>query len=74
MTVARQLADFLAGVSVADLPSQALDHATMLIASTIASAAAGTQLASARIVRDRARTDRRCRAGERGDERCRRVG
>jgi 2-methylcitrate dehydratase PrpD len=55
MTVARQLADFLAGVSAADLPPQALDHAAMLIASTIASAAAGTQLASARIIRDLAR-------------------
>ena len=55
MTVARQLADFLAGVSVADLPPQAIDHAAMLIASTIASAAAGTQLASARIIRDLAR-------------------
>ena len=55
MTVARQLADFLAGVTVADLPPQAIDHAAMLIASTIASAAAGTQLASARIIRDLAR-------------------
>ena len=44
MTVASQLADFLAGVSVADLPPQSIDHAAMLIASTIASAAAGTQL------------------------------
>ena len=52
MSVARQLADFLAGVSMADLPPQATDHAAMLIASTIASAAAGVQLTSARIVRD----------------------
>ena len=52
MTVARQLADFLAGISVADLPPQAIDNAAMIIASTIASAAAGTQLASARIIRD----------------------
>ncbi len=55
MTVARQLADFLVGVSVADLPPQAIDHAAMLIASTIASAAAGTQLTSARIIRGLAR-------------------
>ena len=55
MTVANQLADFLAGVSVADLPPQSIDHAAMLIASTIASAAAGTQLESARIIRDLAR-------------------
>ena len=55
MTVARQLADFLAGVSVVDLPPQAFDNAAMIIASTIASAAAGTRLASARIMRDLAR-------------------
>ncbi len=55
MTVARQLADFLAGISVVDLPPQAFDNAAMIIASTIASAAAGTQLASARIIRDLAR-------------------
>ena len=55
MTVARQLADFLAGVSVADLPAQAIDNAAMLIASTIASAAAGKGLASARIIRELAR-------------------
>ena len=55
MTVARQLADFLAGVSVADLPAQAIDNAAMLIASTIASAAAGRGLASARIIRELAR-------------------
>jgi 2-methylcitrate dehydratase PrpD len=55
MTVARQLADSIAGVSVSDLPPQAIDYAAMLIASTIASAALGTQLASARIIRDLAR-------------------
>ncbi len=55
MTVARRLADFLAGVSVADLPAPAIDNAAMLIASTIASAAAGRRLASARIIRDLAR-------------------
>jgi 2-methylcitrate dehydratase PrpD len=55
MTVARQLADFLTGTTTADLPAQAMDHAAMLIASTIASAACGTQLTSARIIRDMAR-------------------
>jgi len=55
MTVARQLADFLAATSVHDLPPQALDHAAMLIASTLASAAMGSGLASARIIRDLAR-------------------
>jgi 2-methylcitrate dehydratase PrpD len=55
MTVARQIADFLAGTSVADLPPRALDYAAMLIASTIASAAFGRQIGSARIIRDLAR-------------------
>ncbi|HVC61552.1 MAG TPA: MmgE/PrpD family protein [Acetobacteraceae bacterium] len=51
MTVARQLAGFLTATSTADLPAQALDHAAMLIASTVASAARGTRLESARIIR-----------------------
>ncbi len=52
MTVARQLADFLAGTAASNLPPRALDHAAMLIASTIASAAAGRQIISAGIIRD----------------------
>jgi 2-methylcitrate dehydratase PrpD len=48
MTVARDLADFLSRTTVADLPSQALDYAAMLIAS----AAAGRHIESARIVRE----------------------
>src|SRR4051812_31986693 len=55
MTVARRLAEFLTATSTADLPPQALDHAAMLIASTIASAAYGAGLPSARIIRDLAR-------------------
>ena len=55
MTVARQLAEFLTATTTPDLPSQAIDHAAMLIASTIASAAYGTGLESARIIRDLAR-------------------
>jgi 2-methylcitrate dehydratase PrpD len=55
MTVARQIADFLAPTSVPDLPPRALDYAAMLIASTIASAAAGRRLGSAGIIRDLAR-------------------
>jgi 2-methylcitrate dehydratase PrpD len=51
MTVARQLAKYLNGSSIADLPPQAIEHATMLIASTIASAACGVGLESAGIVR-----------------------
>ena len=52
MTVARQLADFLVGTKTSDLPPQAIQHATMIIASTIASAAYGTNIQSAQIVRD----------------------
>src|SRR5262249_11698555 len=55
MTVAQRLAEFLTGTAAADLPPLAIDHAAMLIASTIASAAYGTELQSARIIRDLAR-------------------
>ena len=54
MSAARDLANFLAGVTAADLPAQALDHAAMLVASTIASAAMGSGLESARIIKDMA--------------------
>jgi 2-methylcitrate dehydratase PrpD len=50
MTVARQLAAFLTETKVADLPDQALTHAAMVIASTLASAAYGTGIESARII------------------------
>jgi 2-methylcitrate dehydratase PrpD len=52
MTVAREIADFLTGTKTADLPAQAMQHATMIIASTIASAAYGTTIQSAQIIRD----------------------
>jgi 2-methylcitrate dehydratase PrpD len=55
MTVARQLAEFLAEASTADLPPQAMQHAAMIIASTIASAAYGTGIQSAQIIRRLAR-------------------
>ena len=55
MTVARTLATFLTQVSYADLPPQTVEHAAMLIASTIASAAWGSGIASAGIIRDLAR-------------------
>jgi 2-methylcitrate dehydratase PrpD len=55
MTIARQLAEFLTATTTADLPAQALDNAAMLIASTIASAACGNGLESARIIRSLAR-------------------
>ncbi len=51
MTVARELAEFLTGTSMGDLPSQAIEHAAMLIASTIASAAMGSGLESSAIIR-----------------------
>ena len=41
MTVARELADFLTPISAEELPVPAMEHAAMLIASTIASAALG---------------------------------
>src|SRR5919106_5507468 len=55
MTVARSLAEFLTKVSYADLPPQTIEHAAMLIASTIASAALGSGIASATIIRALAR-------------------
>jgi 2-methylcitrate dehydratase PrpD len=52
MTVAAELAEFLARMDAADLPAQAIEHAAMLIASTLASAALGTGLESSVIIRD----------------------
>ena len=51
MSIARDLAEFLVGTSATDLPAKAIDHAAMLIASTIASAAMGSGLESAAIIR-----------------------
>jgi 2-methylcitrate dehydratase PrpD len=56
MTVARDLANFFTGITPSDLPSQALDHAAMLVASTIASAAMGSGLESAKIIKDMAQS------------------
>src|SRR6266481_3958257 len=55
MTIARELAEFLTATSVTDLPEQAVEHAAMLIASTIASAAIGSGLESSAIIRSLAR-------------------
>src|ERR1700710_3126386 len=55
MTVAYQLAEFFVETRTADLPPQAMQHAAMIIASTIASAACGTGIRSAQIVRELAR-------------------
>jgi 2-methylcitrate dehydratase PrpD len=55
MTIARTLATFLTQTSYADLPPQTIEHATMLVASTLASAAWGSGITSAAIIRDLAR-------------------
>jgi 2-methylcitrate dehydratase PrpD len=55
LTAAENLAQFLTLASPAQLPPQAMEHAAMLIASTLASAAMGTGLGSAGIIRDLAR-------------------
>ncbi|MFI4949125.1 MAG: MmgE/PrpD family protein [Alphaproteobacteria bacterium] len=55
MTLARDLAEFLAPLGYDDLPPRATDYAAMLIASTFASAACGKDIVSARIVRELAR-------------------
>lgn len=55
MTIAHSLAEFLTQVSSVDLPPQTVEHAAMLIASTIASAALGSEIASATIIRALAR-------------------
>ena len=56
MSVARELGNFVAKVRPGDLPSQAMEHAAMLIASTLASAAMGSTLDSAKIVKDMAQS------------------
>ena len=55
MSVARDLATFLTQVSHTDIPLQALEHAAMLISSTVASAAGGSGIASSSIIRDLAK-------------------
>ena len=55
MTLAGDLAGFLAPLGYDDLPPRATDYATMLIASTFASAACGREIVSARIVGELAR-------------------
>ena len=51
MTIARDLATFLTRASYADIPPQALDHAEMLISSTLASAAGGSGITSSSVIR-----------------------
>jgi 2-methylcitrate dehydratase PrpD len=51
MTVARELARFVTCQRYEELPAKAIDYAAMLISSTIASAALGSTIESAKIVR-----------------------
>src|SRR5258706_8551558 len=51
MTVAGELAGFLTRQSYADLPAKAIEHAEMLVASTLASAALGSTIVSSKIIR-----------------------
>jgi 2-methylcitrate dehydratase PrpD len=53
--LALTLAQFLNRTRFADLPPKAIEHARMLIASTLASAASGSLIESARIVRELAK-------------------
>ncbi len=55
MSIARTLAEFLTDTTYDDLPAQTVDYASMIVASTLASAGAGTQIESAAIIRDLAR-------------------
>ncbi|MFT6581292.1 MAG: MmgE/PrpD family protein [Alphaproteobacteria bacterium] len=50
MSVAQGLAEYVVNAKVADISDQALDHAAMLIASTIASAAVGKGISSSQII------------------------
>src|SRR5713101_4525943 len=55
MTVAGQLADFLVETNFKDLPPLAIERAEMVIASTLASAAMGSGIASSNIIRSLAK-------------------
>src|SRR3989441_3915130 len=55
MSIAGELARFVTGTSVNELPPLALERARMVIASTIASAAMGADIVSSRISRELAR-------------------
>src|SRR5438105_3661094 len=55
MTLAGELAQFLTDMPFEQLPPLAVQHAAMLIASTIASAASGAEISSSEIIRTLAR-------------------
>src|SRR5262245_10132696 len=52
MSIARELARFVTSTSADDLPSLARERARMVMASTIASAAMGSDIVSSRIIRE----------------------
>lgn len=52
MTIAAELARHICRFRYDDLPAKAIDHACMMMASTIASAAAGQNITSSRVVRE----------------------
>jgi 2-methylcitrate dehydratase PrpD len=52
MTTAETLAEFLVSTRTDDLPEQTTDLAAMIVASTLASAACGRHIESAKIIRD----------------------
>src|SRR5207253_3435736 len=53
--LARRLAQFLNQTRYRDLPPAAIEHAKMIIASTLASAAPGSRIDSVRIIRELAK-------------------
>src|ERR1700675_2205064 len=55
MSIAGELARFLTSTNVNDLPPRALERARMVIASTIASAAMGSDIVSSQIIRELAK-------------------
>jgi 2-methylcitrate dehydratase PrpD len=55
VSIASQLAQFAVGTQVESLPPLALERARMVIASTLASAAMGRDIASSRVIRELAR-------------------
>jgi 2-methylcitrate dehydratase PrpD len=52
VTVAETLAEFVASTRFQDLPDRTIELAAMIVASTLASAACGRNIISARIIRD----------------------
>ena len=52
MTIAADFSKFLMNTAYDDLPEQAVDHAAMIVASTLASAACGRHINSSQIVSD----------------------